>query len=148
VERDFAGAHITEADYLRLLALCKSDRKMPADYHGWLMLAGEGTRQALNEGRLVPHLVIEVSDFVSWCQRVGIVPCFDALRAYLIVQRGDVEASPDDEKGSGPRPAARGSRRRRGAQAPGQPTATAGARPLRMPIPNGRVACRATADHL
>jgi hypothetical protein len=87
MERDFASAHLQEEDFRRLRALVGNDPKLPKDYAGWVELVRRGTRQSLAEGSDPADVVIDLKDFTEWCARVGVQVCFDALRAYLIVQR-------------------------------------------------------------
>jgi len=87
MERDFARAQLSEADYLRLAALFRGDPKFPANYLGWLSLVAVSTHKTQEEGGATADLVVDVDDFVAWCNRVAVHLCFDSLRAYLIVTR-------------------------------------------------------------
>lgn len=93
MERDFAGARLSEIDYLQLAKLFRGDPKFPANYLGWLSLVDEGVRLAQAEGSAWSELVVDVNDFVFWCNRVSVHPCFDSLRAYLIVTRRGRDAA-------------------------------------------------------
>ena len=87
VERDFAGAQLSEENYALLADLCRGDAKFPTSYPAWQELIAAGTRRALEEGQPAGDISVGVDEFEAWCARVAIHPCFDALRAYLIIGR-------------------------------------------------------------
>jgi anti-sigma factor RsiW len=87
MERDFAGVHLSENDFRRLSALCPNDPRMPKDYAQWEALVREGARLTHAEGRTSTRIDVDLDHFSAWCYRIGIQIGFDALRAYLIVQR-------------------------------------------------------------
>jgi hypothetical protein len=77
-----------------LAVACGWDSRFPTSYADWLKLVDDGTQHAAREGRVVEELVLDVPDFVTWCQRVAVLPGFDALRAYLILLRGGSSVLP------------------------------------------------------
>lgn len=87
MERDLAGAALSAEDFKRLAKACRHDRKFPNSYEAWRSLVAAGTAHVLAQGQGVEIVGIVVDDFLSWCKRVQVVPCFDALRAYMIVLR-------------------------------------------------------------
>lgn len=87
MERDLAGAALSAEDFQRLAKACRQDRKFPHSYEAWRSLVAAGTAQVLAQGQGVEVVAIAVDDFLTWCKRVQVVPCFDALRAYMIVLR-------------------------------------------------------------
>jgi hypothetical protein len=87
MERDLAGAALSAEDFQRLAKACRHDRKFPNTYEAWRSLVAAGTAHVLAQGQDVEVVGIAVDDFLIWCKRVQVVPCFDALRAYMIVLR-------------------------------------------------------------
>lgn len=87
MERDFAGAQLSEHSYARLADLCRGDAKFPTSYLAWQELVSAGTREALEEGQPAGDIVVGANEFTAWCARVPIHTCFDALSACLIVGR-------------------------------------------------------------
>lgn len=87
MERDLAGAALSAEDFQRLAKACRHDRKFPNSYEAWRSLVAAGTAHLLAQGQDVEVVGIAVDDFLTWCKRVQVVPCFDALRAYMIVLR-------------------------------------------------------------
>lgn len=85
MERDLAGACLSPGDFRRLAAACQLDVHFPKDFQTWTALVDAGTRALAEQGAQVSEIPLNVDDFVSWCQRVDVTPCLDALRAYLIL---------------------------------------------------------------
>lgn len=94
MERDFAGVRVNPEAHRELATACGWDSRFPSAYADWLKLVAAGTQHAAQEGRVVDELVLDVQDFVTWCQRVAVLPGYDALRAYLILLRGGSSVLP------------------------------------------------------
>jgi hypothetical protein len=88
MERDFAGVRMTPEAHQQLVSACLPDGRFPGSYEAWVELVDNGTQQAIQDGRSVSELVVDVQDFLSWCRRITVHPSFDSLRAYLILRRG------------------------------------------------------------
>jgi hypothetical protein len=114
VERDFASVQVTPDAHLELVSVCGWDSRFPGTYAQWCDLVAQGTQHALSEGRPVGELVLNVKDFLAWCQHVAVRPGFDALRAYLILQRGGGGVLPGGDSGQKQRPSSRRRHRRPG----------------------------------
>lgn len=85
--KDLAGAVITRDDYERLVALCEHGRPLPVDFEGWTRLLVRATEEA-NHLDLPSHPIpVDVEEFQRWTTAVGIRPCLEALRAFMIVKR-------------------------------------------------------------
>jgi hypothetical protein len=98
MERDLAGAALTSQDFQRLARASRDDSKFPKTYEAWQSLVGTGTAAVLSEGLQVQVIGVVVDDFLAWCVRVQVVPCLDALRAYMILLRrpqnaGEIDAT-------------------------------------------------------
>jgi hypothetical protein len=94
LERDFAGVRVSPEAHGDLAGVCGWDSRFPTAYADWVRLVAEGTRHAARDGRVIEELVLDVPDFVAWCQRVAVLPGYDALRAYLILLRGGSSVLP------------------------------------------------------
>ena len=98
MERDFSGARLSPESFRRLADECLGDGRFPARYDDWEALVREGTQQARADGRPTEEIPIDVDEFLAWCRKVAIHPCFDALRAYLILARGGADALPGQKR--------------------------------------------------
>lgn len=87
MERDLAGAALGAEDFQRLGTACRHDDKFPKTYEAWRSLVTTGSAYVLAEGQHVQPISLVVDDFLAWCARVQVVPCLDALRAYMILLR-------------------------------------------------------------
>ena len=85
--KDLAGAEISPDDYERLVALCEHGRPLPADFEGWTRLLAQATEEASQLGLPTHAIHVDVEEFKRWTAGVGIRPCLEALRAFLIVKR-------------------------------------------------------------
>jgi hypothetical protein len=83
---EFAGVSIRPDDYGRLLAIC-SDSELPATFEEWAEIARADTLDARDRGAPQALISVEVDDFVLWCSAVGLVPCSEALREFVVIQR-------------------------------------------------------------
>jgi hypothetical protein len=139
VERDFAGVRVSQEVHKELVNACGWDPRFPTHYEAWLDMVAEGTQLVVSEGRQVEELVLDVADFVTWCQRIGVRAGFDALRAYLILLRGGSDVLPggdSDRRSSGASRHARHKKHR---------GASAAALPLMPPYLSARHASRVRA---
>lgn len=87
--RDLTGIELQHDDFDALRALCRADPRFPANWPAWLRLMRIAVTDAVSAGHVPGALVLKPQHFESWCERVAIVPCVDALRAYAIVQRSE-----------------------------------------------------------
>lgn len=88
--RDLSYVVLKPSDFPVLAEMCKFDPLFPADYARWLALVRSADEQAQAHagGLHPPSFLLDLEAFQTWCERVSIIPCIDALRAYAIVQRG------------------------------------------------------------
>jgi hypothetical protein len=77
---DLTGVQLDPVGFNQLAIVCAGDIKFPADYDAWLRLTSDAAGQA-------EPLQVNVHEFEKWARRVGVSPCLDALRAYVIIQR-------------------------------------------------------------
>ena len=88
--RDLSDVTLKPSEFDALAKLCHADRDFPADFEVWLDLI-EQAGVAARERRLYPApFLLDVAEFGAWCTRLMIVPCLDALRAFVIVKRREV----------------------------------------------------------
>lgn len=87
MERDLAGAALSAQDFERIAAACRHDGKFPSTYEAWRSLVAAGTAHLHAQGQHVRVVSLVVDEFLAWCTRVQVVPCLDALRAYMILLR-------------------------------------------------------------
>lgn len=78
---------IERAEFEALAQACRFDPLFPPTFEEWQALVARGLEFALDEGRSVSELRLDVQDFVAWCARVEIQPGLDALRACCILAR-------------------------------------------------------------
>jgi hypothetical protein len=83
---EFAGVSIRPEAYERLLAIC-SDGELPQSFGEWAEIARADTLEARDRGAPQALISLDVDDFTLWCSTVGLVPCTEALRAFVVVQR-------------------------------------------------------------
>ena len=88
--RDLSDVSLKPSDFAALAALCRNDRDFPTDVAEWERLIVTASKDAHARQRYVEPLLLDVVSFGAWCERVSIVPCIDALRAYVIIKRGEV----------------------------------------------------------
>lgn len=94
MERDFAGSKLSQDDFERLAATCsRCDAKFPKTFADWQRLVADGVLQLARDGKTAPEFAIDPDSFITWSQRVGVIPCLDSLRAYLIIYRGPTISS-------------------------------------------------------
>lgn len=74
-------------DFGELARLCQLDPTFPKTEAEWSQLVAAADSTATAEGYATTAVTVVLPDFQQWCSVVGIVPCLDALRAYLIVKR-------------------------------------------------------------
>lgn len=85
--RDLAGIELKRSDFDAIRVLCKDDPRFPANWPAWLRLMRMAATDAVAAGHIPGVLELSPHHFETWCERVGIMPCVDALRAYAIVHR-------------------------------------------------------------
>ena len=85
--RDLSDVSVKPSDFRALADLCHQDRDFPADFAGWQALMALATSDS-HLRKLYPEpLLLDVREFAEWCVRLNIVPCLDALRAFVIIKR-------------------------------------------------------------
>lgn len=88
--RDLSDVSLKPSDFHALAELCHEDRDFPADFAGWQVLTAQATSDS-HLRKLYPEpLLLSVREFGDWCGRLKIVPCLDALRAFVIIKRREV----------------------------------------------------------
>ena len=85
--KDLAGATISQADYARLQALCVHDTRFPTTFEAWHELMEKAQQQAEALGLPTVSFDLDVDEFEAWASKVGIHPCWEALRAFSIDKR-------------------------------------------------------------
>jgi hypothetical protein len=85
--RDLSDVSLKPSDFDALAELCRQDRDFPTDFGGWQGLIAQATNDS-HQRKLYPDpLLLDVREFADWCTRLKIVPCIDALRAFVIIKR-------------------------------------------------------------
>jgi hypothetical protein len=90
VVRDLSSVSVPPNDFKAFAELCRKDRDFPDDLAAWDALIASATADALERKLDTEPLLLDVADFEAWCTRLKIIPCLDALRAYVIVKRREV----------------------------------------------------------
>jgi hypothetical protein len=85
--KDLAGALVSPADYHQLVSLCTFGRPLPPTYDQWTELLEHAAMEAQSLNLPASPIAVDVQEFEQWCSKVGILPCLEALRAFLIVKR-------------------------------------------------------------
>ena len=88
--RDLSDVTLKPSEFDALAKLCKADRDFPVDFDGWNDLIAEAGVSARQRQLYPTPFLLEVREFEAWCMRLQIVPCLDALRAFVIVKRREV----------------------------------------------------------
>jgi hypothetical protein len=89
--RDLSTLVLEERDFPILAAACGGDPAFPKRWEDWQALIAQARAQGgrHDEAALValdPHV------FIAWCNRLDVLPCLAALRAYAILQRPENRA--------------------------------------------------------
>ena len=84
---DLAGALVSPAEYQRLQTLCVHGMELPSTFEGWEALLRVAESDAVELGLPTSPLRVDVDEFQAWSSNVGIRPCLEALRAFMIVKR-------------------------------------------------------------
>lgn len=85
--KDLAGLAVTREQFFLLADCCRADPKFPGTWESWSALLAGANREAMADGMTHNPVALDPGNFRTWCARMGIVPCVDALRAYAIVLR-------------------------------------------------------------
>ena len=88
--RDLSDVTLRVGDFVALAELCRADRDFPFDFLGWQTLISRADADAKKRKLHPEPLLLDVAEFAAWCTRLKIVPCLDALRAFVIVKRREV----------------------------------------------------------
>ena len=88
--RDLSDLSLKPSDFPALAALCSQDRDFPADFAGWQVLMAQATSDSHLRKLYPDPLLLDVREFRDWCDRLKILPCLDALRAFVIIKRREV----------------------------------------------------------
>jgi len=97
--KNLSDVHLDRDDFEVLAQMCAADDRFPDDYASWCALIEEGDKEARHAGHFPPPLVLKPEDFAAWCRRAEVVPCVDALRAYVTFRQrlaSTSEAASDD----------------------------------------------------
>lgn len=89
---DLGDTSILPSDFDTLKRACRCDLSFPATLDQWAVLLAQATRQAHDKQIYRAPLLVNVEDFLRWCERLNVMPCLDALRAYVIIQRRERSA--------------------------------------------------------
>ena len=85
--KDLAGLMITQEQVDLLADCCRADVRFPGTWEAWSALLFAANQGATADGTPLNPIPLGPNHFRTWCNRMGIVPCVDALRAYAIVLR-------------------------------------------------------------
>jgi len=85
--KDLAGLVINREQFDILAECCRADAGFPGTWEAWSALLLGADRTEAVEGMPLNHFALDPNHFRTWCSRMGIVPCVDALRAYAIILR-------------------------------------------------------------
>lgn len=85
--KDLATVALSRETLELLKQHCTAYGDFPKTWEEWQTLSARAVREAEDAGYSFPRFELQPAEFFAWCQKVGIVPCLDALRAYAIVRR-------------------------------------------------------------
>jgi len=88
--RDLSDIELHADEFNELRLLCMRDRDFPPDFAAWCVLMERASADARARNLEFEPLLLDVAEFSRWCQRLKIMPCLDALRAFAIVRRRTV----------------------------------------------------------
>ncbi len=88
--RDLSDVSLKPRDFAALAEPCKRGRDFPRNIAGWNELLTQATKDARGRNLYPSPLLLDVRAFAAWCDRLKIVPCLDALRAFVIIKRREV----------------------------------------------------------
>lgn len=88
--RDLSDLTLKPSDFEPLAELCRLDRDFPRDLAGWAALMTMAANDAHARKFYPEPLLLDVGEFSAWCDRLKIMPCLDALRAFVIIKRREV----------------------------------------------------------
>lgn len=102
MKKDLAGIRLTPGGFAELARLCRNDPKFPTGYLAWQELLDLAYVEAVAAARPTTPVELDPMEFSDWCALVGIVPCLEALRAFVIIKRnqaaaGDAHLPPQSE---------------------------------------------------
>lgn len=89
--RDLSDVELLPSDFPALRELCRQDRDFPPDFKGWHQLLMAAEHEARSRSLYPTPLLLNVADFEHWCTRLKVMPCLDALRAYVIIRRRETD---------------------------------------------------------
>lgn len=88
--RDLSDIDVLPSDFPALHQLCAKDRDFPPDLVAWRQLLVSAEHDARSRALYPEPLLLDVAHFAAWCERLNVMPCLDALRAYVIIRRREV----------------------------------------------------------
>jgi hypothetical protein len=89
IVKDLAGVAVRREDYERLRQLCAHGTTLPSTFDSWSQLIAQADAEATALGLPTSPVDVDVWKFEQWARLVGILPCLEALRAFVILQRQD-----------------------------------------------------------
>lgn len=84
---DLAGVELDPNAFAELARVCQCDPGFPSTRTDWAALVDRDTQRALAEGRNPARVQLKPERFHIWCRSIELMPCLDALRAYVIIHR-------------------------------------------------------------
>ena len=88
--RDLSDVSLKPSEFNLLAELCRQDRDFPAKFAEWQRLIAQASSDAHHRALYPDPLLLDVREFAEWCTRLKIMPCLDALRAFVIIKRREV----------------------------------------------------------
>ncbi len=88
--RDLSDISLKPSDFDAMAELCRQERDFPRNIAGWNDLMASATRDARSRNLYPSPLLLDVREFSEWCDRLKIVPCLDALSAFVIIKRREI----------------------------------------------------------
>jgi hypothetical protein len=89
--RDLSCLILEERDFPILAAACGGDPAFPQTWPTWQALI-ELARSQDGRSDEAALVALEPHVFIAWCNRLDVLPCLAALRAYAILQRPENRA--------------------------------------------------------
>ena len=85
--KQLAMLDLDESLFEAMREVCARDPDFPSTWSEWQRLMEAATAVAREQGGPPPPVSVRPATFRTWCERVGVVPGLDALRAYAMAAR-------------------------------------------------------------
>lgn len=84
--RDLSVLILEERDFPLLAAACGGDPGFPRSWQAWQELVATAHSEGGRSDEAV-QVLLDPHVFIAWCNRLDVLPCLAALRAYAILHR-------------------------------------------------------------